>query len=447
MQALQYDSSWTAIRLAAFPERPHLANEMLPVWSFSAIYAEPDGEVPCPASYLAENGVVEWQATGAGRKPLTDDNRREATRRFYYFGPRHLDHRFRIEHRAAGRDVPRPVSDTYGDPEKDWDHVMAFRDATLLKAGLTDQSPPRDIAYAFAREISDHWRGGGPRQHPADVLTHKAYCLGAANTTVAILESLGIPARGVAVSDHAMCEAFLDGAWRLIDSCRKAILHPPGSDYLLPTDYMALTTDPLSPAHGNRISDFHRGLFYHYPAGHYGIPDGRWIRQSLVEMCPATAIALYPRHSAYRFKTRDPHRIVILDRPIRMLHRYDWGMNLRPGERLREGIYLGDLDGVKSFEFEVRWAHQDGLFPDPAMANDLVLHAGGQTLRLGEAGQWPLRPHHDRTALLSIALPPDLFEPHRVNWLQLENVSKGRIYRFPLVPGILEPYVAPWLPA
>lgn len=437
------DAPWVAIRKPVFFEQPEVQQDLLPVWSFSALYDQPDGEVPRPASYLADDGVVAWCIRTYAHKEPDEDTRAATARRFWYYGARHLDTRFRLVHRPAGRGIPRPVSETYADAEKDWDFVMQFRDRILQREGLTPSSPPREIAHAFAHELYKNWRGGGSISHPADVLTHRAYCLGAATATTAILESLGIPARGAAVSDHAVCEAFVDGAWRLIDSSNHFIDHEPRSDCMLPSDYVLLTTQPDLAAHGDRISDYHRGFFYHFPQAHYRIPDGRWVGQSMVEMCPAYARALYPEHAALRFKTRDPGRLVVLERSIRMLYRYDLGVNLHPGDRLRESVYLGTTDDVREFEFELRFAHIDGLFPGEAAVRDLVLHVGGERLCVGAAATWPMKPHWDRTALLPIRLPRSLFRPHSVNWLQVENVSRGRIFRFPVGLAVVEPYIAP----
>jgi len=446
LDALRCDEQWRPIRLAVWPEREGALYDMLPVWSFHAIYDGPDGEVPRPDSYMADDGALEWVATRHERA-ATAEEKRAVERRYWFFGARHLDQRFRIRHRRAARDAPRPVSETYGDARKDWDVVMGLRDRVLRRNGLDEKSDAREIAYAFAYELYKNWRGGGPRNHPADVLTHRAWCLGAANATVAILESLGIPARGAAVSDHAMCEAFVDGAWRLLDSSNHFINHEPKSVCMLPTDYMRLTTDPTSSAHGDGISAYHRGFFYHFPQAHYGIPDGRWVRESLLYLCPAHACALYPEHPQRRFKTQDPTRLVVLERAYKLLHRPEVGIDFRVGETLRESVYLGEIDDVRRFEFQLRFAARDGAHPDRAATKGLLLHVGDRTFDVAQAASWPGRPHHDNTLLLTLPLPTSVFLSKAVNWMYLENRTAATEFRLPVTVGIVEPYIAPLLPA
>ena len=443
------DGQWQPITMRVFPDRPDVSFGMVPVWRFSARYEGPDGTVERPQSYLAPGGSLEhFVEKELARNPGDADAVcARCAREWHYFGPRHLDPRFHIRHRAAERDVPRPVSQTYGDARKDWDFVMSFRDRVLRREGLAPGSPPREIAYAFAHELYRNWRGGGPRNHPADVLTHRAWCLGAANATVAILESLGIPARGAAVCEHATCEAFVDGAWRLIDSSNHYINHPPGSDCMLPTDYVRFTSDPTSPDHGGKVSDYHRGIFYHFGPAHHGIPDGRWVRESLVEFCPATARALYGECPHLRFKTLDPGRMVILERNFRMCHRRELAIDLEPGQCLREGGWLDEIDDVEEFEFEIRFAPQEGAHPDPSTTGELLVHVGEEAFRVSDEGRWPAAPHRDDTVLLAVRLPKALFRPRSVNWLRLQNASRDRRFRIPVTIGVVEPYVTPLLPA
>ena len=445
MNRFHHNQQWSGIRMPVFPERPDVAYEMLPVWRFTAVYDGPDGDVPIPDSYMADDGVVEWEVRVKRKEAVTDAAKRSAARAFHYFGPRHLDPRFHLQHRRVGEDVPRPVSETYGDAAKDWDVVMRFRDRVLHEAGLTADSAPGDIAQAFAHEIHRNWRGGGPINHPADVLTHRSWCLGAANTTVALLESLGIPTRGVAVSDHAMCEAFVDGAWRLIDSSNHFINHEPKSVPFLPTDYMWLTTDPTNPAHGDGISDYHRGFFYHFPSPHHGIPDGRWLRESLVYYCPAYARALYPAHPQVRFKSPDPQRLVILERSYKMLHRPELAIDFEPGHVLRESVFLGDTDDVRRFEFQLRFAEHAGAYPTPESVRGLTLCIGNAIFDLSGEADWPLMPDFDNTRLLNVPLPAEVFEANAVNWMYLANRTAGSTFRIPVNIGIVEPYISPLL--
>jgi hypothetical protein len=439
-------AAWQEIRLPVFPEQQSTLYGMAPVWEFHAIYDEPDGEVSRPASYLADAGVLEWHFRTYGRGgnlPFTRAARDKLERTWWYFGARHLDARFSIENLIEEKEAPRPVSQTYGERERDWDVVMSFRDKILEREGLSAQSDRTQIAYAIAYEIYQNWRGGGTRNHPADVLTHRSWCLGAENTTCVILRSLGIPARGARCSGHAMCEFFVDGAWQLLDSSNNFINHEPKSTVMIPSSYMELTTNPTASRHGSAMSDYHKGFFYHWPNGHYGIPDGRWEQDSLLYYCPAYAKALYAGAVNYRFKTDDPQRLVILERDIRQLYRSELGIYLNPGERLRESVYLGDLDDVKHFEFILRFAPCDLRYPTEESTKELMLRVGDTIKPLQSCAAWPSVPHWDHTVLLTVRLEKDLFQPNAVNWLCLENQSRQRIVRIPVTRAVAEPYIAP----
>lgn len=439
---------WQSIRLPVFPEQQSTFYNMVPVWEFHAIYDEPDGEVPQPASYLADDGVLEWHFRNYGKGkdetlPFTAAEREKLARKWWYFGARHLDPRFSIENLVEEKEAPRPVSQTYGERERDWDVVMSFRDKILEREGLSAHSDPAQLAYAFAYEIYKNWRGGGVRNHPADVLTHKTWCLGAETTTCVLLRSLGIPARGVRDSGHAMCEVWGGNKWQLLDSSNHFINHEPKSTVMVPNNYMELSTNPTSARHGAAMSDYHKGFFYHWANGHYGIPDGRWEQHSLLYYCPAYAKALYGDDVDYRFKTQDPHRLVILERDIRQLYRSELGIYLNPGECLRESIYLGELDDVNHFEFILRFASCDLRYPTQESTRDLILRVGDVSMSLQSCATWPSRPHWDHTILLTVRLEKDLFETNAVNWISLENQSRERIVRIPVTQAVAEPYIAP----
>jgi hypothetical protein len=439
-------ADWQDIHLPLFPEQQSTPYNMLPVWELHAIYDEPDGEVPRPVSYLADDGVLEWhfRTYGKGENlPFSHAERAKLERKWWYFGARHLDSRFSVENLVGERDAPRPVSQTYGDRERDWNVVMSFRDRILEREGLSAQSDPAQIAYAIAFEIYQNWRGGGTRNHPADVLTHKSWCLGAEITTCVILRSLGIPARGARCSGHAMCEVFVNDQWQLLDSSNHFINHEPKSTVMIPSSFMELTTNPTATQHGAAMSDYHRGFFYHWPNGHYGIPDGRWEQESLLYYCPAYARALYTDKIDYRFKTEDPQRLVILERDIRQLYRSELGIYLNPGDCLRESVYLGNLDDVKYFEFILRFAPCDLRYPTEESTRELVLRVGDKSLPLQSCASWPSSPHWDHTVLVTVRLEKDFFQPNAINWLYLENQSRQRIARIPVARAVAEPCIAP----
>ncbi|MHC4872653.1 MAG: hypothetical protein ACYTFY_12495 [Planctomycetota bacterium] len=434
-------TTWHPIKASPFLENPERKEKMLPVWSFRIRYDGPDGEIDIPDSYMGDDGVVEWEI--AHKSKSKGLSKEVAARKYYYYDARHIDKRFSINYRCEKEDEVRPVSDTCGDMAKDREVVFSFRDKILSREGLSKDSAPHELVQAFAYELYKNWRGGGARNHPADVLTHKSWCLGASTATGVLLRSLGVMVRGTRTSDHAMCEALLDNKWHLIDSSNHFINHEPKSVPFLPTDFMRLSTDPLSDLHGEEISDYHKGFFYHFPAAHYGIADGRWLEQSLLFLCPQYAHALYPDHPQTRFKTLEPGWLEVLTRNFKMLYRYDLGHNLLAGETLCEEIYLSDLEDAKECIFELRFMHIDGRFPTDAMLSDLVFHINDEEVPVLKLKQGDYREHHDRTVLLDLNIPKDRLKENSVNMFALENKGPGRFCRIPLTMGIVEPYVEP----
>ncbi len=435
MNEMVNSGQWVAIESLVHRDTPGVRYQMLPAWSFVAIYDEPDGEVPMPDGYDQPGGAAEWCSAHGDNLAVG--------RRWFYFANRHLDARYHSRHLRATADTPRPISDTYRDIQLDWDHVMQFRDRVLSGAGLELTSSPSRIARVFAREIYANWRGGGPRNHPADVLTHRSWCAGAANTTVAILESLDIPCRLVYTLNHAVCEALLDEVWCVIDSSNHFINHPPGSDCLLPSDFMALTTDPTSEAHGPRISTFHRGMFYRFGPAFYGPPDGRWFNEAQHRLCPAFARTYYPNptQGAWRFKTADPTRLTILDRSDRVLGGFDW----EAGQSLRESVYLGDLEGIRHFEFEIALLPSDGGSPREEDIRQLELRVNNQVVPVLQAWDGCLHPGLYGSQLLNLKLPSQVLCSESVNWLTLRNPSSRSTLRVALNIASLSPYIPPLL--
>ncbi len=422
---------WTAIEATVHRDTAPRANRMLPVWSLTAVYDGPDGQVPMPAGYDQPDGAAAWFAAHASTAM--------PRRQWYYFEDRHPDTRYTTRHQPCHRHSARPASQTYGDTQRDWDHVMETRDRILTQAGLSTRSAPMDLARAIGQAVYTHWRGGGPRNHPADVLTHRAWCAGAANATIAMLESLDIPARLVYTLEHAVCEAWLQGGWRVIDSSHHFINHPPTSDHLLPTDFMSLTTHPTAEEHGPRITPFHRGVFYHYGRAFYGPPDGRWFNEAQHRLCPAFAQAYYPGHHAYRFKTSDPTRLTILDRSGRVMGGMDW----LAGQALRESVCLGDLSDVRHLEFEMAFRLVNATAPAQADLAQLELRINDQPVIPTPLDQGGLPTGPYDTRLWRIAIPTAAFCPHAINWLTLRKTSTHSILHPALNIASLEPYIPP----
>lgn len=439
------DSPWQPLVRTIFSDRPNETYDMLPMTIVTAVYDGPDGQIAKPPGYGQADSVLGEMVRRKLKKPITPETLQQVNRDWFYFEDRHIDRRWQVKHQQASPTTGRPTSETFGDLQKDWDFVMAFRDRILTREGLTAQSPPADIAYAIGWELCRNWRGGGMRNHPADVLTHRSWCLGAATAAMAIFESLGIPCRGSAVSEHATCEVLLDGKWQLIDSSSHIIERDPPSTALMPTDYVDLTTDPTSPMHGPLINDHHRSLFYHFADAHYGIPDGRWIRETLLEYCPAFAHALYPNRTNYKFKTLDPKRLAILkrDKVPAVVHFSLW-QDLCPGDRLRDDVYVGDVSDVRAIELQLRLYPVDGQLPDKQQLAALTLTVGQHTFAVSDLANEPWETFKLDPAKLTLTLPVEAFKANAPNEFQWQHQGvngqcNGLVFRFGLLPAVVVP--------
>lgn len=438
-------SDWQPLVRTIFQDSPQDFWDMLPMTIITAVYDEPDGQIAKPVGYEREDGVLGEMVQRRLRQPFTDETKRQINRDWYYFADRHIDKRWKLNHRQSTCTSSRPASETFGDTQKDWNFVMAFRDRILKREGLNAQSPPLEIAKAIAWELCRNWRGGGMRNHPADVLTHRSWCLGAATTATAILESLGIPCRGSAVSEHATCEVLVDGQWYLIDSSSHIVNNKPPSTAFMPTNYMELTTDPTSSRHGPDINDYHRGLFYHFADAHYGIPDGRWIRNTLLEYCPSFAHALYPNQSThnqitYKFKTLDPTRLAILKRDkVPAVEHFLLWQDLNTGDRLRDEVYLGDMSDVRAIELELRFYAVDGKLPDKQQLNDLVFSVGDKHYKVSQLTDQPWETYKLDPAKLTLRVPMEALAAQQANVFQWHHQGKpDTVFRFALLPAVVE---------
>ena len=124
---------------------------------------------------------------------------------------------------------------------------------------------------------------------------------------------------------------------------------------------------------------------------------------------------------------------------------------LRPGEKLRQSLWLDALDGMAAVELVLSFGASSATDWSDRTGRGLMLQVGDFRATLADLGAWPpAAPQPGATEnapgsgnrVCTVSLAPDVFRPHRVNWIELHQNSATRLYA-PCVPAAMEPYVAP----
>ena len=405
------------------------------------------------------------------------------------FWNRHIDRRFHVEYPHARRDTPRVRGITIGDPEREWEMLITWRDRLLREAGVTLSSPPRQVARAmsetfrhehFVRKPESRLFPGSERMHTHAIegLIHTSWCVGCSRAFVALADACGLPARGVGMPGHHVAEVCADGDWLLMDPAGR---HKAGDPVWFDGSFHDTMLDPMGDWTPT-MPDAKRVGFWKRPYGIYDFNGGQWDIPGEVYFAAQSAHALYPNNTRYGFKAPDGKRM-----PIRVTTcGFIWpGVNaghdapryaalraaavpdpapeaavtadflyhpFTPGQKLRQSFWLGDRD-MEQVEITFAFAPSRRSDWSAAAGAQLKVTAGDFTDSLAALGAWPPRP---MTPAESAALPganrglwhstvslaPDLFRKDAVNWVELSHKSHG-LYFIPCITSMLEPYIPP----
>ena len=105
--------------------------------------------------------------------------------------------------------------------QRDWDFLEQSIEEQFNRYGINKYSSTFDRVSCLAELCNEHRGRVFPSRHPADVLLHSSFCVGAGNTMTALCHVAGIPARTVHTSSHTMAEVFIDGKWTFVDNFSK----------------------------------------------------------------------------------------------------------------------------------------------------------------------------------------------------------------------------------
>ena len=448
--------SWKPIRLHGGGIQPGTAcwRDCLPAWDITAIQREADGVIPDPAGGAAVS----------------------------LFWNRHVDRRFRIAYPHATRESPRATGRTIGDPDREWDTLIAYRDRYLHDAGLTLSSPPEDIARCFANTFATGPAGhfdrkpmcstfaDSPRNlsHGIEGLLHKSFCVGCAKAFGLLADACGIPSRFIGCGAHYVAEVRIGNTWHMADSVGR---HEKNAGYPMyfPATFMELGLNP-SGDFGIPIPDGLRQGFFKRVNGQYHFHDGQWDSPKTLRFAMGNAHALYPDEPRWGFKSPDGRRLPLLacrggfywpvvhesdaarlqenrrsafPEPLSVIPGSDYLFHrLEAGQRLRQSFWLGDLDGLEAIEVAITFAPSRQSDFSGEAGRQMVVRMGDWCGSLADLNAWPPAGEPGRMPFVVIRLTPDLLKAESVHWIELEHRGRGPYY-MPCVPNVMDPYLDP----
>jgi hypothetical protein len=115
----------------------------------------------------------------------------------------------------------------------------------------------------------------------------------------------------------------------------------------------------------------------------------------------------------------------------------------RPGEKLRESIFLSNLEDCEGIEVSFPFGASRISDFSPSAGSALCVGVGRFSATLEQLGAWPPAPP-DATGngCSRVLLPREWFRPDAIQWIELSHQG-GSLYYVPCVPAYMEPYVAP----
>lgn len=450
-------TEWQSVVIEASGIQRHLkrAWECDPAWSIYVNHSEPDGVLPLP------------------------DGSHQ-----YIFWNRHLDSRFTIDYPHSQKNLPRTVGGTIGDMDKEWDIVEAERDRYLADAGLTLESPAADIARCLAdtfradsyfKDKTSCVAWGEPMRelaNPVEGLLHKSFCVGCAHAYAALADMSGFPCRTIGLGAHRVAEVLVDGRWHMVEnSCR----HQEWTNLAayMPASYLEISLDPNKyPEHipARKAGDYLRMC---NPQFHF--MGGSWQCPRTLRFSGSCAKALYPELDRIGFKSIRGRSVPLVVRAEGFYWEdvaaeaqvlYDAAYEHRqrnspypverdqmpadylfhpfePGAKLRQSVWLGDLDVAEGLEVVIPFAPQPEIAFDDALGKQLELSVNGESQPLSKWGAWPPKPRNNRgMRTITVEIPVAVLQAHAVNWIELRNAST-LTFAAPFIPAAMDPYIPP----
>lgn len=322
-------------------------------------------------------------------------------------GPERWAHRSR--HLCSFTTTPPPfVIPTRDDPpdqphffptqQQDWDFWCKHRDLVFQGKGLHPAAPMWERVHALAEDI---WtfrfniqKPGGndfsrecPWSHPTPTLMYGSWCAGCAPALIALCATLGVPARVVQVLDHAMVEAWIDGAWCLIDNVTS--LAKAGGNMMLRGGLAEVLLDPTNPQWG--FTDEQKGKYWEKTFLMYSSSTGRHHEEPFItHLTPQNALALYPGWVNPRFKSHQPDTYdLVWGRPA-------WShpaLILKQGQAFRRRFWLGSLAETRRILVTLcgeRGSGDAAYAPHhvPTDGGDWFIAVNGRRFSLRDLGGW-----------------------------------------------------------
>lgn len=467
---------WRPVRIHFPGLHPGIARQWDadPAWDIVALCKSADGELPHP------------DAARAARDPQGDYANKD--QRKYVFWDRHIDRRFHIEYPHTTKDSPRVQGQAIGDPEGEWDVLIEYRNRYLRAAGLSVDSPRADVARCLAdtfkweNQFKDkplceaYVTGDEIKQravnHPVEGLVYKAYCVGCAHAYVALAESCGLDARSVGCGAHRVAEVRLNGRWHMIENGGRHEHNAGLVDAYFESSAQEMVLAPLGD-HGGRVPSGYVDGLWGRPNGQYHFSCGTWQGPPTLRYAASNAYALHPELARWGIKSPSPREMPILLNAngfYANVNHQTWAPRVRamrqaalpeplhagqapardhlyhsfhPGDRLRQSIWLDELDDLDGLEVTIGFgATRVSDFSAP-VGKHLLVRVGEFAKSLADLDAWPPDdPQNGEPAKSILTVPTEVLTANAVNWIELHQES-GTLFQMPFVPAIKEPYIPP----
>ena len=340
--------------------------------------------------------------------------------------------------------------------QRDWDFLVTWLADERQRLGVGAGASGRDLLAVIAGLANSRRGRTHPSRHPVDVALYTSFCVGGGNLAAALCHVAGLPARVLHTATHTMCEAWVDGGWRFIDT------FDPGTRIAWKADpqggvprevfehgLLQLALDPGCMPAGlpsGQVARYHEAqplgepwispVTRHWQFGQCALghertcdplADGTGL---MVLPGPATVRAVYPEWQHPRHLARDGAETELVLNP-----RQGWGQvacALDRGMAIRQEFWLGGLEAgnpVRGVRLDLHLVDSFGCGFHPRRAG-WELTVNGTNLPL-DPGTWELR-----GAVLSIQVPVGRLTENALN-----TVSLGSSRPYPGKPDYRMPDV------
>lgn len=355
-------------------------------------------------------------------------------------------------------------SDSRTAHQRDWDALVEWRENLFAKYGVSENTSLLEKVGLLAEYVRSHSGPVYASRYPVDVLLHSSYCVGKANALVALLHTMGVPARTINLRDHSLVEVCVDGRWYLTDNVPGVTLMEASAMevFATPGTLKGLSEQQMKyyrerELHSNSPYNLSGWWHWHFNQCGRGLKLSRepLLNGAGIGLCldPSTAKALYPDSERYLFK-------VLKDNPPVLItcRKHSWyraGLRLLEGQWIRKRFYLGNLhdpkNPVRKVVAVLHLIGGEAQNMDTEKVN-WFLKVNGTSHNLKEIKGWNIRKKFDGLMIprlaLEFVLPLQELKEEDYNTLEFgtDEKGQGQFLHVIIYPDPVLPYTSPFLP-